>query len=169
MNNKTCLVCSSRSRRTHNLIFKAHNISFLDLGVCKLKPSIQNTLRLQRDHKLGRRYFGPYQDWKRIGPAHYCLELPESPKIYSIFHISMLLALWINMWHLWIWVFLLQRILLSPTSRTRKSNVVNENTVDWDATQDEHMGLPYMTSRKVIPPKILGYNGWKGGSSREEG
>ncbi|KAH0658341.1 hypothetical protein KY289_027089 [Solanum tuberosum] len=49
------------------------------------------------------------------------------------------------------------------------ASVVNETIVDWDATQDEHMGLPRKTARKVIPPKRLGDYVWKGGSSREKG
>ena len=46
---------------------------------------------------------------------------------------------------------------------------MNETSVDWDATQDEHMGQPSKAARKVIPPKRLGDYVWKGGSSREKG
>lgn len=72
---------------------KSRTDTFLEVDdwvYVKLKPFRQNTLCLQRDHKLGRRYFGPYQVLKSIGPVTYRLELPESAKIRSIFHISML-------------------------------------------------------------------------------
>ncbi|PHU06506.1 hypothetical protein BC332_22995 [Capsicum chinense] len=49
------------------------------------------------------------------------------------------------------------------------SNVVNKNISNWDATRDEHMGLPRRASRKLIPPKRLGDYVWKRASSREEG
>ena len=47
-------------------------------------------------------------------------------------------------------------ILLTKIFVMKPATVVNETSVDWDATQDEHMGLPRKTARKVIPPKRLG-------------
>ncbi|OIT33078.1 hypothetical protein A4A49_64184, partial [Nicotiana attenuata] len=87
-----------------NNLFKAQNrmktladksrsdISFEagDWVYVKLKPYRQSTLRLQRDHKLGRRYFGPYKVLKRIGAIAYRLEFPEAAKIHSVFHVFML-------------------------------------------------------------------------------
>ncbi|PHT44079.1 putative LRR receptor-like serine/threonine-protein kinase [Capsicum baccatum] len=72
---------------------KSRTNTVLEVGdwtYVKLKPFKQNNLRLQRDHKLGRRYFGPYQVLKRIGSVAYRLELPEFAKIHSVFHISIL-------------------------------------------------------------------------------
>lgn len=56
----------------------------------KLKPYNQSTLHLQRDHKLGRRYFGPYKILKHIGVVAYKLDLPEAAKIHYVFHVSAL-------------------------------------------------------------------------------
>ena len=56
----------------------------------KLKMYRQVTLGLQKDHKLGRRYFGPFQVLKRIGSVAYKLTLPEAAKIHHVFHVSML-------------------------------------------------------------------------------
>ncbi|KAG9444940.1 hypothetical protein H6P81_016280 [Aristolochia fimbriata] len=56
----------------------------------KLKPYRQNSVRLQRHHKLGRSFFGPYKVIKRVGEVAYKLELPESARIHSVFHVSML-------------------------------------------------------------------------------
>ena len=86
----TLLKAQNRMKR---LADKSRTDTFLEVGdwvYVKLKPFRKNTLRLQRDHKLGRCYFGPYQVLKRIGPVAYRLELPESTKIHFVFHISML-------------------------------------------------------------------------------
>lgn len=56
----------------------------------KLKPYKQSTLHLQRDHKLVRRYFGPYKILKPVGAVAYKLDLPEAAKIHSVFHVSAL-------------------------------------------------------------------------------
>nr|XP_033510252.1 uncharacterized protein LOC117275025 [Nicotiana tomentosiformis] len=134
--------------------------------------------RDERDHKLGRRYIGPYQVLKRVGSIAYRVELLESARIHSVFYISML-----------------KRCVGTPDQQVTPlqlgdsnasdgpidsnledkvvfqggSNVVNENRVDWVATQNENVGLSRRTSRKVIPPKRLAGYVWKDGSSREEG
>lgn len=51
----------------------------------KLKPYGQSTLCLQSDHKLGRRYFGPYMVLKCIGAVHIalnCLKLPRYTQFF---------------------------------------------------------------------------------------
>ncbi|KAF3670157.1 putative LRR receptor-like serine/threonine-protein kinase [Capsicum annuum] len=159
---------------------KSRTNTVLEVGdwtYVKLKPFKQNNLHLQRDHKLGRRYFGPYQVLKYIGSIAYRLELPEFVKIHSVFHISILkhsvgtpdqqvTPLHLN-------VLTTENPadfnLEDKVALQEGSNVVNENMSDWDATWDEHMGLPRRTSRKLIPPKRLGDYVWKGASSREEG
>jgi len=166
--------------RMKRLADKSRTNTFLEVGdwvYVKLKPFKQNTLRLQRDHKLGRRYFGPYQVLKRIGPVAYRLELPESAKIHSVFHISMLKKCVgtpdQQVTHLHLSVPTTKDLpksnLEDKVAFQEGSNVVNETIVDWDATQDEHVGLPRKTARKVIPPKRLGDYVWKGGSSRKKG
>lgn len=56
----------------------------------KLKPYRQHSVRLQRHHKLGRRYFGRFKVLQRIGEVAYKLDLPEEARIHLVFHISML-------------------------------------------------------------------------------
>ncbi|XP_050218604.1 uncharacterized protein LOC126669230 [Mercurialis annua] len=48
-------------------------------------------LRFGKQRKLSRRYIGPYEIIKRIGPLAYRLALPgELSQIHDVFHISML-------------------------------------------------------------------------------
>jgi len=159
---------------------KSRTDTFLEVGdwvYVKLKPFKQNTLRLQRDHKLGRRYFGPYQVLKRIGPVAYRLELPESAKIHYVFHTSMLKCFvgtpdqQVTLLHLSVPTTenLAKSNLEDNVAFGEASNVVNETIVDGDATLDEHMGLLSKTARKVIPPKRLADYVWKGCRSREDG
>lgn len=56
----------------------------------KLKPYRQNSLRLQKHQKLGRRFFVPFKVIKRIGEIAYKLNFPEEAKIHLVFHISIL-------------------------------------------------------------------------------
>ncbi|KAL1087127.1 hypothetical protein V6Z11_D08G161200 [Gossypium hirsutum] len=56
----------------------------------KLQPFRQHSIRLQRHHKLSRRYFGPYKVIGRVGEVAYKLELPESAHIHPVFHVSLL-------------------------------------------------------------------------------
>ncbi|XP_070026619.1 uncharacterized protein LOC142182296 [Nicotiana tabacum] len=75
------------------LVDKSHTDTTFAIGdwvYVKLKLFRQTSLRLQRDHKIGRRYFGPYQVLKHVGNVAYRLALPESAKIHSVFHVSML-------------------------------------------------------------------------------
>ncbi|XP_076940146.1 uncharacterized protein LOC143609213 [Bidens hawaiensis] len=56
----------------------------------KVQPYRQNSIRLKRHHKLGRRYFGPFKVVARIGPVAYKLALPIEAQIHNVFHVSML-------------------------------------------------------------------------------
>lgn len=133
----------------------------------KFKPYRQSTLRLQRDHKLGRHYFGFYKILKRVSVVAYKLDLPEAAKIHSVFHVSVLKRCVGEP---------VQQItplqLLDTSSLADQPNpnledkvvfqegsiVVNKKSqvADQDdmgtATEDNHMDMPLKSSRKVIPP-----------------
>lgn len=61
-----------------------------DLVLVKLQPYRQSSAALRKNQKLGIRYFGPFHIIARIGAAAYRLQLPETTKIHSVFHISQL-------------------------------------------------------------------------------
>jgi len=55
----------------------------------KLQPYRQTSLR-STQHKLSKRYFGPFQIVEKIGPVAYRLLLPQEAQIHTVFHISVL-------------------------------------------------------------------------------
>ncbi|GKD49208.1 ty3-gypsy retrotransposon protein [Tanacetum coccineum] len=61
-----------------------------DFVYVKLQPYRQLSVKLQRNQKLGMRYFGPFQVVQKIGSVAYKLALPLDLRIHPIFHISFL-------------------------------------------------------------------------------
>ena len=56
----------------------------------KLQPYRQHSLKLERNHKLGMHYFGPFHVIQCIDQVAYKLELPPEARIHPIFHVSFL-------------------------------------------------------------------------------
>lgn len=144
----------------------------------KLKPYRQVSLRLQKDHKLGRRYFGPFRVLNRVSLVAYKLALPEAAKIHPVFHVSMLKRCVGNpdqqVTPLQLTDFADPTSQFNPNLEDKvalqgRSIVVNPNTLadDKDDMEDEireeHMDIPRRSSRRVIPPAKLGDYVWKRG------
>jgi hypothetical protein len=56
----------------------------------RLQPYRQVSIRHQRFSKFAKRYQGPFQVIKRIGPVAYELQLPVEARIHPVFHVSKL-------------------------------------------------------------------------------
>ncbi|MCI62767.1 hypothetical protein A2U01_0084024, partial [Trifolium medium] len=48
------------------------------------------SVRQKRYSKFGKRYYGPFQVQKKIGPVAYELRLPPEARIHPVFHVSKL-------------------------------------------------------------------------------
>jgi hypothetical protein len=56
----------------------------------KLQPYIQQSVARRTNHKLGFKYFDPYQVLERIGEVACRLQLPASSEIHPVVHVSLL-------------------------------------------------------------------------------
>jgi len=56
----------------------------------KLCPHVQQSVEVRINPKLAPRYYGPYQIVEIIGLVAYKLKLPETARIYPVFHCSLL-------------------------------------------------------------------------------
>jgi len=56
----------------------------------KLKPYKQLSLKQKGKNKLALKFYGPYQIKKKISQVAYGLSLPETSRVYNVFHISCL-------------------------------------------------------------------------------
>ncbi|KAJ1411180.1 Ribonuclease H-like superfamily [Sesbania bispinosa] len=74
--------------------FNAHlqdrNFKVGDWVFLRLQPYRQISVRSCPSKKLAKRYFGPFQIVRTIGPVAYQLALPPDAKVHHVFHISKL-------------------------------------------------------------------------------
>ncbi|GJU00348.1 ty3-gypsy retrotransposon protein [Tanacetum coccineum] len=98
---------------------------------------------LQRNQKLGMRYFGPFKILQKIGSAAYKLALPLESRIHPVFHVSFLKPCIGNPTEQYVPLPLLSTMegpLLQPAKLldTRKVRIQNEwelqVLVQWDGT-----------------------------------
>lgn len=71
---------------------KRRDITFQinDCVYLRLRPYRQTTVAHRQNHKLARRFYGPFRILARIGPVAYHLELPSAACIHDVFHVSKL-------------------------------------------------------------------------------
>lgn len=67
------------------------DIQFLkgDLVLVKLQPYRQATVAARLNHKISRRYFGPFAVKEWIGAVAYKLDLPPESRIHPTFHVTL--------------------------------------------------------------------------------
>ncbi|KAL4558063.1 hypothetical protein LXL04_036259 [Taraxacum kok-saghyz] len=56
----------------------------------KLRPHRQQSVIHRINQKLAARFYGPFLITARVGPVAYKLQLPDSAKVYPVFHVSLL-------------------------------------------------------------------------------
>lgn len=56
----------------------------------KLQPYRQQSVVNRSAHKIASKYYGPYKIVDRVGVVAYELQLPETPQIHPVFHVSQL-------------------------------------------------------------------------------
>lgn len=82
----------AQSQMKHYADLKCRPCTFKvrDLLYVKLRPYRQLSLTGPSHHKLSPRFYGPFTITNQCGPVAFKLNLPDSSKIHSVFHSSLL-------------------------------------------------------------------------------
>jgi len=71
-----------------------HPFKVGDMVMVKLRPYRQTSVSGNRNNKLSKRFFGPFQIIQQIGEVAFKLQLPPVSKIHPVFHASQLKPLY---------------------------------------------------------------------------
>lgn len=79
-----------RMKKYYDVHRSDKNFNLGDFLYLKLQPYKQASLAVRINMKLSPKFYGPYEVIEKIGSVACKLKLPNSSKIYLVFHVSLL-------------------------------------------------------------------------------